>query len=184
MKKTKALVNRLLEEIGKHGIIQSACDKHGISRQTFYRWMKEYPDFLAQVGEAQSLGVGVVNDVAQSNILAGIKAKDMKSTTYWLSHRHPEFRRPFVHRVDIDDLIAHERSIAEGVQKHQLRMQIGRLEKSMTEEEKQEKMKEVMAFQDRWKRQIERGDEERAQKLFEKWKEEYEKNKKKPRKTP
>ena len=184
MKKTKALVNKVIEELGKHGIIQSACDKNGISRQTFYQWMKENPDFLKQATEALSLGVGVVHDVAMSNLLGAIKSKDMKATTYWLSHRHPEFRRPFVHRVDIDDLIAHERSIAEGVQKHQLRMQIGRLEKSMTEEEKQEKMKEVMAFQDRWKRQIERGDEERAQKLFEKWKEEYEKNKKKPRKTP
>jgi ACT domain-containing protein len=183
MKKTKALVNRLLEEVGKHGIIQSACDKHGISRQTFYRWMKDYPDFLKEVTEAQSLGVGVVNDVALSNILAGIKSKDMNSTKYWLSHRHPEFRRPFVHRVDIDDLIAYERSITEGMKKHELIKEIEKKEKSMTEEEKQEKIKEVMAFQDRWKRQIERGDEERAQKLFEKWKEEYEKGRKKPPKN-
>lgn len=172
-----------MEEVGKHGIIQSACDKHGISRQTFYRWMKEYPDFLKQVTEAQSLGIGVVNDVALSNILAGIKSKDMNSTKYWLSHRHPEFRRPYIHRVDIDDLVSHERSLTEAMRKHQIMRAIEKQENVLTEEEKEEQIAKVTAFQDRWRKQIQAADEERAMKLFEKWKQEYEKSKKKPRKS-
>jgi thiaminase len=104
MKKTKALVNRLIEEIEKHGIIQSACDKHNISRQSFYRWMKEDKEFLELVDEALSIGVGVTNDIALSNVLIGIKNKDVGYTTFWLKHRHTEFRRPYRDKVDPDVL--------------------------------------------------------------------------------
>lgn len=104
MKKTKALVNRLIEEIEKHGIIQSACDKYNVSRQTFYRWMKEDKEFLEAVNEALSLGVGTVSDVALSNVLTGIRNKDAGYTKYWLSHKHTDFRRPYRDRVDLDVL--------------------------------------------------------------------------------
>lgn len=104
MKKTKALVNRLIEEIEKHGIIKSACDKYNVSRQSFYRWMKEDKEFLEMVNEASSLGVGEVTDVALGNVLTGIRNKDAGYTKYWLSHKHADFRRPYRDRVDPDVL--------------------------------------------------------------------------------
>ncbi len=123
MKKTKVLVNKLLEELEKHGIVQYACDKNGISRNTFYRWMKEDKVFLEQVNEALSLGVGALNDMAVSNVVNGIKNKDMASTKLWLIHRHPEFRRPYVHKVDLD-LLAHFRALAEGSRTAKIRDEI------------------------------------------------------------
>lgn len=104
MKKTKALVHRLIEEIEKHGIIQSACDKYNISRQSFYRWMKEDKEFLELVNQALSIGVGVVNDIAISNVLTGIKNKDVGYTKFWLAHQHSDFRRPYRDKLDPDVL--------------------------------------------------------------------------------
>lgn len=123
MKKTKALVNRLIEEIEKHGIIQSACDKYNISRQAFYRWMKEDKEFLKMVNEARSLGDGVVNDIAVSNVLTGIKNRDVGYTKFWLKHRHSEFRRPFVHKVD-PDVLAYHRALLEASRTRQIQEEI------------------------------------------------------------
>lgn len=133
MKKTKALVNKILAELEKTGIAQIACDKVGISRNTFYRWIKEDRDFLEQVDEAKSLGEGVVSDVALSNVITGIRNKDPMFTKYWLSHRHPDFRRPFVHRVD-SDLLAHFRALAEGSRTAQIRDEISDFVESSEQE--------------------------------------------------
>lgn len=183
MKKTKILIAKLLEEIEKTGTIQIACDKNGISRNTFYRWMKEDKEFLEQVRYALALGVGLVSDVAISNILNGIKSKDMKATTFWLTHRHPDFRRPYVHRIDADDLIAYERSREEGVRKDTLMREIEEMSKRLTKEEQEEHIASYKAFQGRWQRIIDKDKEDRAKELFEQYKKEWHENGEKPPET-
>lgn len=105
MKKSQAKPN-LIEELEKTPIISVACEKVGISRQTAYRWMKEDENFLDRVQEAMKHGVGLVNDVAESNILRGIKQGDKGDTKYWLSHRHEAFKKPFRHRDAYLDLLS------------------------------------------------------------------------------
>jgi hypothetical protein len=95
----------LVKELEKTPIISVACEKVGISRQTAYRWMKEDESFLYKVQEAMKHGVGLVNDVAESNILRGIKQGDKGDTKYWLSHRHEAFNKPFRHRDAYLDLV-------------------------------------------------------------------------------
>ncbi len=180
MKKTKKLLNKLAEEIEKTPVIQIACDKFGISRNTFYRWMKEEKSFLIRINEAMSLGNGLVSDVAISNVLEGIKRKDAMYTKYWLSHRHPDFRRPFVFKVDSDDLINHFRSTMEGVKKREIEEDIKSAITDSDRKKQEEAEKSASKFLDKWRSVLSKPDEYRAQQIFEKWKKEYEESGKEP----
>lgn len=184
MKKTKALLDKLIEEVEKTPLIQIACDKVGISRNTFYRWMKEDEEFLSRVNEAMSLGTGLVSDVALSNVLEGIKRKDSMYTKYWLSHKHPDFRRPFVHRVDAEDLVAHARSVAEGLREYRIQTEIDDVTAKESDRMNEESRRGAEEFMNKWKANIKKADEERAQKLFEEWKKEYESKKSTPSDKP
>jgi len=173
MKKTNKIINKLLEELEKTPLVQVACEKVGLSRNTFYRWMKEDESFLSRASEAMSLGTGFVNDVALSNVMEGIKRKDPMYTKYWLSHKHPDFRRPFIFKVDSDDLINHFRSTAEGLKKRQIEQDI---EDTITEEERRKREKagkHAIEFVSKWKKVLEKPNEDRAREIFEKWKKEY-----------
>lgn len=86
----------------KTPIIQHACEKVGISRNTYYRWLDEDIDFSLAVKEYLNNGIDFVNDHAESNILNGIKKGEIRATTYWLSHRHKEYRKPFIIRREVD----------------------------------------------------------------------------------
>ena len=99
MKKHK-LQEKFLEELMKTPIVQHACERVGISRNTYYRWIKEDIDFSLAAEECLTVGIDFVNDHAESNILNGIKKGEMRATTYWLSHRHKEFRKPFIIKND------------------------------------------------------------------------------------
>ena len=180
MKKTKILLNKLAEEVEKTPVIQIACDKFGISRNTFYRWMKEDKNFLIRINEAMSLGNGLVSDVAISNVLEGIKRKDAMYTKYWLSHRHPDFRRPFVFKVDSDDLINHFRSTMEGVKKREIEENIMNAITEGDIKKHEEAEKTAAEFLDKWRSVQSKPNEYRAQEIFEKWKKEYEESGKEP----
>lgn len=97
MKKHK-VKKQFIEELERTPIIQVACDRVGISRNTFYRWMKEDVEFAFEVNEALDSGIDFVNDHAEGNVLNGIKKGDAGYTKYWLSSRHEAYRRPFIHR--------------------------------------------------------------------------------------
>ena len=180
MKKTKKLLNKLAEEVEKTPVIQIACDKFGISRNTFYRWMKEDKKFLIRINEAMSLGNGLVSEVAISNVLEGIKRKDAMYTKYWLSHRHPDFRRPFVFKVDSDDLINHFRSTMEGVKKREIEENIMNAITEGDIKKHEEAEKTAAEYLDKWRSVLSKPNEYRAQEIFEKWKKEYEESGKEP----
>jgi hypothetical protein len=179
MKKTKALISRLLEELEKTPIIQVACDKIGISRNTFYRWIKEDPTLLTRVNYAISLGTGRVNDVAISNVLSGIQKKDVRYTMYWLNRKHPDFRQPYVYKVDADDLLSHTRAVAEGAKRFQLEQEMKNASKTLDAETIKQKTEKVRSIFRRWKKVMAQQEEKKAKELFEQYKKEYENKKKK-----
>lgn len=94
MKKNR-VQTKLLEELEKTPIIQRACDRCDISRNTYYRWCKENPDFKCMVEERLKMAIDLVNDAAESNILQGIKNGDRGSTQFWLTHRHPAYKKRY-----------------------------------------------------------------------------------------
>lgn len=91
MKKTEEYKTLLIEQIKKTPIIQIACEKTGIGRATFYRWMKEEEGFADLVQEALREGSQMVSDLAESQLIAAIRDKNMAAISFWLRHHHAQY---------------------------------------------------------------------------------------------
>ena len=87
-KDKKAILNRL----SKMPIVEIACKQVGIPRSTYYRWRKADKNFANACDEAVERSADVVNDIAESQLIAAIKNKDMRAITFWLKHRHATYR--------------------------------------------------------------------------------------------
>lgn len=93
----------LIEQLRKTPIVQVACEKVGISRATFYRWRAD-KKFAQQAEEAVSEGVELMNDLAESALLSGIKDRSPWAVIWWLRNRHEAYSN----RVKIDANISHQ----------------------------------------------------------------------------
>lgn len=82
----------LAEHLKRIPIIQIACEKLGISRSTVYRWRNENPEFDAILTEAVNKGKSIINDMAESKLIAGIQGNNMTAIIYWLKHNHKNYR--------------------------------------------------------------------------------------------
>lgn len=78
----------LIEQFKKTPIIQLACEKAGIGRATYYRWRREDSEFARYCDDALRESVGLMNDMAESQLLSAIKEKNMTAIIFWLKHRH------------------------------------------------------------------------------------------------
>lgn len=108
------------------------------------------------------------------------KKKDAMYTKYWLSHKHPDFRRPYVFKVDSDDLIGHLRSTLEGLRQRQIEQDISDTATERERRRNEEAQKGAAAFLDKWRTVLNKPNEYEAQRLFEQWRKEYEKSGKRP----
>jgi hypothetical protein len=81
-----------LEQLRKIPIVQVACEKVDISRNTIYRWRKEELEFAKAMDEAQTDGEAVVNDMSESQLLSKIKNGEWPPIAFWLRKRHPKFK--------------------------------------------------------------------------------------------
>lgn len=82
---------QLLEILKKTPIIQVACQKANIGRATYYRWIKEDAQFAEAAAEALDSGIGIVNDMAESQLISAIKDKHMTAIIFWLKHHHAAY---------------------------------------------------------------------------------------------
>jgi ACT domain-containing protein len=82
----------VLEQIKKTPVIQIACERTGISRATFYRWKNKDLVFAKTLDEAIREGVLLVNDVAESQLMAAIRERNMTAIVFWLKHNHPSYK--------------------------------------------------------------------------------------------
>lgn len=81
-----------LGQLRKIPIVQVACEKVDISRNTIYRWRKEDPKFAKAMDEALTDGEAVVNDMSESQLLSKIKNGEWPPIAFWLRKRHPKFK--------------------------------------------------------------------------------------------
>lgn len=88
----------LIEELRKRPIVQGACQKISIGRASYYRWRKEDPAFAAAVDEAMEAGIGIVNDVAETQLMTAIREGNMSAVIFWLKHHHQSYTT----RVELD----------------------------------------------------------------------------------
>lgn len=92
MAKKDKVKDSFLAELKKIPIIQVACEKTGISRQSVYRWKQEDKDFEKEMEEALIEGEALVNDMSESQLLTLIKEKNFSAIRFWLQRRNPKFR--------------------------------------------------------------------------------------------
>jgi len=91
MKKNK-LQDQFFEELAKVPIVQVACEKTGLSRNSVYRWKKEDKKFSEKMEKALNDGVSFVNDMSESQLLTMIKEKNYSAISFWLRHRNDNYK--------------------------------------------------------------------------------------------
>jgi len=91
MKKNK-YQDQFLAELIKVPIIQVACEKTGLSRNSVYRWKKEDKEFSKKMDEAYAEGVALVSDMSESQLLTLIKEKNYPAISFWLRHRNENYK--------------------------------------------------------------------------------------------
>ena len=91
-KRQEAQKEQLLEILKKTPIIQVACQKAGMGRATYYRWLKEDPTFAEAATAALDSGIGIINDLAESQLISSIKDKNMTAIIFWLKNHHNSYR--------------------------------------------------------------------------------------------
>lgn len=81
----------ILEQLKKTPIIQVTCEKLGISRATFYRWKKKDEKFAGEVDLALQEGSQLINDMAESQLIAEIKNGNLTGIIFWLKNHHKNY---------------------------------------------------------------------------------------------
>ena len=94
----------LIENLKRIPIIEIACQKSGVARATFYRWKQQSASFAKQADEAINEGVTLINDLAESQLLASIKEGNITSIFYWLNHRH----KAYLNKVEFTGKLSHD----------------------------------------------------------------------------
>lgn len=89
---------KLLAKLARLPIVEVACKQAGIPRSTYYRWRKDDPDFAEACDEAIEHSSDLINDMAESQLIASIKDKSMPAITFWLKHHH----RAYTTRVEVN----------------------------------------------------------------------------------
>lgn len=110
MAKKNKVKDTFLSELHKIPIIQVACEKSGISRQSVYRWKQEDKEFEKEMEKALAEGEALVNDMSESQLLTLIKEKNFSAIRFWLNHRNPKYKDKVevTTRIGIDDELTPE----------------------------------------------------------------------------
>lgn len=90
MKKNK-FEKEFLDELSRVPIVQFACEKTGLSRQTIYRWRKEDKEFAMKMDQATEDGIAFVNDMSESQLLTMIKEGKFPAVRLWLTNNHSRY---------------------------------------------------------------------------------------------
>ena len=112
MKKSK-VTKQFLEELKKVPIVQVACEKTGISRNSVYRWRREDTKFAEAMDVAMTEGVAFVNDMSESQLLTTIKEKNWSAISFWLRHRNDNYKNKIevTTREKVDELTPEQQKV-------------------------------------------------------------------------
>lgn len=125
-KQKKEIQKTLCELLEKSPIIESACQKVGISRMTLSRWRKDDARFSRQLEDALHHARASVNDLAESKMIQGIQEGNASLIRFWLSNNCDRYKakpdeRPQIHfhtdPHDSDHWAAMIRALPEGLRK-------------------------------------------------------------------
>jgi predicted ArsR family transcriptional regulator len=89
---------KLLVKLRTTPIVEVACKQTGVPRSTYYRWRKDDEDFANECDEAIEHSAGLINDMAESQLISAIKDKNMSAIFFWLKHHHKSYKT----RIEVD----------------------------------------------------------------------------------
>ena len=95
----------LLEQLRKTPIVETACQKVGVGRSTYYFWRQEDSEFARLADEAIHAGKQLVSDVAESQLITLIKNGNLQSIIFWLKNNHDDYKT----KLEISGQITHAR---------------------------------------------------------------------------
>jgi hypothetical protein len=102
MKKNK-FQELFLLELEKVPIVQVACEKTNLSRNTVYRWRKEDITFAKKMDESLASGVSLVSDMGEVQVITLIKEKNWPAIRFWLQHRSDNYKNKLEVTTKKDD---------------------------------------------------------------------------------
>jgi len=92
---------KILELLKTTPVISVACAKAGLARATIYRWLNDDIDFKKQVQQALRSGAKNINDLAYAKLIQKINESSLGAITFYLSHRHPLFKKKEKFKVEV-----------------------------------------------------------------------------------
>ncbi len=82
---------QLINQLKKMPIVRAACEKMGVSRATYYRWIDHDQEFREAAETALQGGKDEVNDVAEAQLIKAIQSGNMTGIIYWLKNHHIDY---------------------------------------------------------------------------------------------
>ncbi|MEK7144417.1 MAG: phBC6A51 family helix-turn-helix protein [Patescibacteria group bacterium] len=101
----------VLEHLTKCCIVQLACERVGVGRSTYYKWLSEDKEFKGLANKAINTGREYLNDIAISGLLKKIQEGHLTALIFWLKNNHVWFAeriRHEYHLVDNDGILPDE----------------------------------------------------------------------------
>jgi hypothetical protein len=83
--------SKLLQVLSETPLVSLACKKSGLSRATFYRWMKDDKSFRDSVNDIVEIGRKNINDLAESSLIKEIQKGNMNAIRLWLQHNDSRY---------------------------------------------------------------------------------------------
>lgn len=107
--------SKIVKILEEHPHISYACKKVGISRMSFYRWMKGNLSFRMQVNDAMENGRAYWTEVAEAVVLKSMKEGKSADAKWYLTHNDPRYmderRKPQTKRELTDEQILELRTM-------------------------------------------------------------------------
>jgi ACT domain-containing protein len=72
-------------------LVEVACKQANVARSTYYRWRKVDQKFADAANEALEISAGIINDLAESQLIAAIKDQNLGAITFWLRNNHTKY---------------------------------------------------------------------------------------------
>ncbi|MCX6810505.1 MAG: hypothetical protein NTY30_02060 [Candidatus Berkelbacteria bacterium] len=83
---------QLVDQLKKTPVVEIACQKVDIGRNSYYRWRRESNKFASACDKALEEGCALINDMAESQLISAMKDNNLTAVMYWLNHRHNLYR--------------------------------------------------------------------------------------------
>jgi len=101
--RTSQKQGQIVEQLSRTPIVEIACQKIGIGRNSYYRWRRQSKKFASACDKAIEEGCAFINDLAESKLISAMKDDNLTAVMYWLNHRHNTYKNKLEVTTKISD---------------------------------------------------------------------------------